>query len=135
MLSIRTLKSTSSPIIIILVVWGCAYVLQKLLNLPVASGVLGFFLLLFLLEMKWLKLAHVEQGANLLLGELLLFFIPPVVGVIQYQDLLFASGWKILLVILISTALVMMVSVFTVRLCLKQEGLKPEQSAQEDQYD
>ncbi|MDC4944704.1 CidA/LrgA family protein [Acinetobacter baumannii] len=135
MLSIRTLKSSSSPIIIILVVWGCAYVLQKLLNLPVASGVLGFFLLLFLLEMKWLKLAHVEQGANLLLGELLLFFIPPVVGVIQYQDLLFASGWKILLVILISTALVMMVSVFTVRLCLKQEGLKPEQSAQEDQYD
>ena len=135
MLSIRTLKSTSSPIIIILVVWGCAYVLQKLLNLPVASGVLGFFLLLFLLEMKWLKLAHVEQGANLLLGELLLFFIPPVVGVIHYQDLLFASGWKILLVILISTALVMMVSVYTVRLCLKQEGLKPEQSGQEDQYD
>lgn len=59
MLSIRTLKSSVSPIIIILVVWGCAYVLQKLLNLPVASGVLGFFLLLFLLEMKWLKLAHV----------------------------------------------------------------------------
>ncbi|GAA5557013.1 TPA: CidA/LrgA family protein [Acinetobacter baumannii] len=135
MLDVRTLKSSVSPIIIILVVWGCAYVLQKLLNLPVASGVLGFFLLLFLLEMKWLKLAHVEQGANLLLGELLLFFIPPVVGVIQYQDLLFASGWKILLVILISTALVMMVSVYTVRLCLKQEGLKPEQSAQEDQYD
>lgn len=135
MLSIRTLKSSSSPIIIILMVWGCAYALQKLLSLPVASGVLGFFLLLFLLEMKWLKLAYVEQGANLLLGELLLFFIPPVVGVIQYQDLLFASGWKILLVILISTALVMMVSVYTVRLCLKQEGLKPEQSAQEDQYD
>lgn len=135
MLDVRTLKSSVSPIIIILVVWGCAYVLQKLLNLPVASGVLGFFLLLFLLEMKWLKLAPVEQGANLLLGELLLFFIPPVVGVIQYQDLLFASGWKILLVILISTALVMMVSVYSVRLCLKQEGLKPEQSAQEDQYD
>ena len=120
---------------IILAVWSCADVLQKLLNLSVASGVLGFFLLLFLLEMKWLKLAHVEHGANLLLGELLLFFIPPVVGVIQYQDLLFASGWKILLVILISTALVMMVSVFTVRMCLKQEGLKPEQSAQENQHD
>jgi holin-like protein len=128
-------KSSSYQIIIILMVWGCAYGLQKLLNLPVASGVLGFFLLLFLLETKWLKLAQVEHGADLLLGELLLFFIPPVVGVIQYQDLLFASGWKILLVILISTALVMMVSVYTVRMCLKQEGLKPEQSTQEDQYD
>ena len=131
---LKKLKTASCQIIIILAVWSCAYVLQKLLNLPVASGVLGFFLLLFLLEMKWLKLAHVERGAELLLAELLLFFIPPVVGVIQYQDLLIASGWKILLVILISTALVMMVSVYSVRLLLKQPVLNQE-SKQEDQYD
>ena len=131
---LKKLKTASCQIIIILAVWSCAYVLQKLLNLPVASGVLGFFLLLFLLEMKWLKLAHVERGAELLLAELLLFFIPPVVGVIQYQDLLIASGWKILLVILISTALVMMVSVYSVRLMLKQPLLNQE-SKQEDQYD
>ena len=123
---LKKLKTASYQIIIILAVWSCAYVLQKLLNLPVASGVLGFFLLLFLLEMKWLKLAHVERGAELLLAELLLFFIPPVVGVIQYQDLLIASGWKILLVILISTALVMMVSVYSVRLLLKQPVLNQE---------
>ena len=122
----KKLKTASCQIIIILAVWSCAYVLQKLLNLPVASGVLGFFLLLFLLEMKWLKLAHVERGADLLLAELLLFFIPPVVGVIQYQDLLIASGWEILLVILISTALVMMVSVYSVRLLLKQPVLNQE---------
>lgn len=131
---LKKLKTASCQIIIILAVWGCAYVLQKLLNLPVASGVLGFFLLLFLLEMKWLKLAHVERGADLLLAELLLFFIPPVVGVIQYQDLLITSGWKILLVILISTALVMMVSLYSVRLLLKQPELNQEPK-QEDQYD
>lgn len=129
---LKKLKTASYEIIIILAVWSCAYVLQKLLNLPVASGVLGFFLLLFLLEMKWLKLAHVERGADLLLAELLLFFIPPVVGVIQYQDLLITSGWKILLVILISTALVMMVSVYTVAMCLKHNGSKPEQTMQEN---
>ena len=131
---LKKLNTASYQIIIILAVWSCAYVLQKLLNLPVASGVLGFFLLLFLLEMKWLKLAHVERGADLLLAELLLFFIPPVVGVIQYQDLLITSGWKILLVILISTALVMMVSVYSVRLLLKQPELNQEPK-QEDQYD
>ena len=131
---LKKLKTASYQIIIILAVWSCAYVLQKLLNLPVASGVLGFFLLLFLLEMKWLKLAHVERGADLLLAELLLFFIPPVVGVIQYQDLLIASGWKILLVILISTALVMMVSVYSVRLLLKQPVLNQEPKL-EEQYD
>ena len=131
---LKKLKTASYQIIIILAVWSCAYVLQKLLNLPVASGVLGFFLLLFLLEMKWLKLAHVERGTDLLLAELLLFFIPPVVGVIQYQDLLITSGWKILLVILISTALVMMVSVYSVWLLLKQPELNQEPK-QEDQYD
>ena len=131
---LKKLNTASCQIIIILAVWSCAYVLQKLLNLPVASGVLGFFLLLFLLEMKWLKLAHVERGADLLLAELLLFFIPPVVGVIQYQDLLITSGWKILLVILISTALVMMVSVYSVWLLLKQPELNQEPK-QEDQYD
>ena len=131
---LKKLNTASCQIIIILAVWSCPKVLQKLLNLPVASGVLGFFLLLFLLEMKWLKLAHVERGADLLLAELLLFFIPPVVGVIQYQDLLIASGWKILLVILISTALVMMVSVYSVRLLLKQPELNQEPK-QEDQYD
>ena len=131
---LKKLKTASYQIIIILAVWSCAYVLQKLLNLPVASGVLGFFLLLFLLEMKWLKLAHVERGTDLLLAELLLFFIPPVVGVIQYQDLLITSGWKILLVILISTALVMMVSVYSVRLLLKQPELNQEPKL-EDQND
>ncbi|MGB9191136.1 CidA/LrgA family protein [Acinetobacter sp.] len=118
---LNKLKSTSCQIITILAVWGFAFAMQKLLSLPVASGVLGFFLLLFLLEMKWLKLPHVEQGADLLLAELLLFFIPPVVGVIQYQDLLMISGWKILLVILISTVLVMMASVYSVQLFLKQD--------------
>lgn len=131
---LKKLKTASYQIIIILAVWSCADVLQKLLSLPVASGVLGFFLLLFLLEMKWLKLAHVERGADLLLAELLLFFIPPVVGVIQYQDLLITSGWKILLVILISTALVMMVSVYSVRLLLKQPELNQEPKL-EDQND
>lgn len=127
---LNRLKTPSCQIMFILAVWGLAYGLQKLLNLPVASGVLGFFLLLFFLEMKWLKLAHVEQGADLLLGELLLFFIPPVVGVIQYQDLLMTSGWKILLVILISTALVMMASIYTTQIFFRQESIQ-----QEDSYD
>lgn len=127
---ISKLKSSSYQIINILAVWGCAYVLQKLLNLPVTSGVLGFFLLLFLLKTNWLKFANVEQGANFLLSELLLFFIPPVVGVIQYQNLLISSGCKILLVILISTLLVMMTSVYTVKLFLNHASLK-----QEKEYD
>lgn len=107
-------------IIIILAIWAIASLLQQIMHLPVASGILGFFILLFLLEVKWLQLEEVENGADLLLGELLVFFIPPVVGVIQYQELLLTSGWKIIAAIAISTFMVMAVSVFTVRMFLQQ---------------
>lgn len=121
---LNTIKVIGYQITVIMAVWGFAYVLQMLLNLPVASGVLGFFLLLILLEMKWLKLEDIGQGADVLLGELLLFFIPPVVGIIQYQELLLISGWKILLVILISTAMVMMASMWVVKMFLQQDEVE-----------
>ena len=105
----------------IMMVWAGAYIVQQGLNLPIASGVLGFFIMLTLLHVQYLPLAQVEQGADLLLTELLLFFIPPVVGIIQYQDLLMHSGWRILIVITISTLLVMMCTVWTVRLFLVEE--------------
>ena len=105
----------------IMMVWAGAYIVQQGLNLPIASGVLGFFIMLTLLHVQYLPLAQVEQGADLLLAELLLFFIPPVVGIIQYQDLLMHSGWRILIVITISTLLVMMCTVWTVRLFLAEE--------------
>ena len=113
-----------SQILLILAVWAIASVLQNLLNFPIASGVIGFFLLLMLLHTQWLKLENVEHGADVLLGELLLFFIPPVVGIIQYQELLIASGWKILFVIIISTAMVMMTSVWMVSLFLPQDDVE-----------
>ena len=99
---LKQLQVTLLQILLILMVWGFAYTIQKFLHLPIVSGVLGFFILLFLLETQWIRLEQVEHGANLLLTELLLFFIPPVVGVIQYQQLLMSSGWKIVIIIFIS---------------------------------
>lgn len=115
-------RASALQIAIILAIWAAASLLQQMLHLPVASGILGFFILLFLLEVRWLQLEEVGTGADLLLGELLVFFIPPVVGVIQYQELLMASGWKIIAVIAVSTFMVMAASVFMVRIFLQQDG-------------
>ena len=121
---LKQLQVTLLQILLILMVWGFAYTIQKILHLPIASGVLGFFILLFLLETQWIRLEQVEHGANLLLTELLLFFIPPVVGVIQYQQLLIISGWKIVIIIFISTFMVMASSMLSVRMLLKQDEIK-----------
>jgi len=60
------------------------------------GSILGILLLFVLLYFKWLPLAWIESGANFLIAELLLFFIPAAVGIIQFQDIL-ESGWSELL--------------------------------------
>ncbi len=74
---------------------------------PVPGNVIGLLFMLALLYTGAVRLEWVEAGANFLLAELLLFFIPSAVGIVQYQDLIFGSGVRILLVIGLSTAMVM----------------------------
>lgn len=46
-----------------------------------------------------------KAGSRWLLAEMLLFFVPAVVAVVNYAQLLMIEGWKIFLVIGISTVL------------------------------
>lgn len=79
-------------------------------DLPVPGSIIGFFLLFFLLYFKVIKLSWVEQGGTLLVGELLLFFIPAVVGLMNYGDVLMHFGIQIVIIITISTIIVMSVT-------------------------
>ena len=45
--------------------------------------------------------------AQTILAEMLLFFVPAVVAVVNYQDLLLQEGWRIMVVLLLSTILVL----------------------------
>lgn len=87
-----------------------AYVMNKLVeffHLPIPGSILGMILMFLLLKLKIIRLEWVEFGANLLLAELLLFFIPSAAGVIQYTNLLYDSGIRILLVLILSMIIVM----------------------------
>ena len=83
-------------------------VLASFLNIGIPGSILGILLLFIIIEQKWLPLEKIELGANFLIAELLLFFIPSAIGVIQFQDvlkrdwaqLLFAIGASICLVVL-----------------------------------
>jgi holin-like protein len=44
-----------------------------------------------------------REGANFLLAEMMLFFVPTVVAIIKYIPLLIDFGWKIFLVIAVSS--------------------------------
>ena len=77
------------------------------LHLPLPANVVGMVLLLLLIMTRIVPLRWVKAGANWLLAEMLLFFIPAVVAVVNYSDLLRTDGWRICVVIAVSTLLVL----------------------------
>jgi holin-like protein len=76
-------------------------------QLPIPGSVIGLVLLFASLQLKIVRMEWIEAGANFLLAELLLFFVPSAVGIIQYKQLMMMNGTRIVLVIIVGTAIVM----------------------------
>ncbi|QUY47422.1 CidA/LrgA family protein [Serratia plymuthica] len=79
--------------------------LVKQFHLPLPANIVGMLLMLALILLRILPLSWVRAGSRWLLAEMLLFFVPAVVAVVNYAQLLMVEGWKIFLVIAISTML------------------------------
>ena len=75
----------------------------------IPGNILGIVFLFLALELRILPLSWVEDGSSLLIAELVLFFIPSAVAVIQFEPLLKQNGLSFFLVITISTLGVMLV--------------------------
>ncbi|MFC6648093.1 CidA/LrgA family protein [Paenibacillus rhizoplanae] len=81
--------------------------LTSLLHIPLPGSIIGMILLFLLLESGVIRLNWVEAGASWLLAELLLFFIPSAIGVMNYSKLLESFGLQVLAVVLVGTFAVM----------------------------
>lgn len=92
---------------------GCDQLAQRF-HLPLPGSVLALGLLLALLATRVVPLADLRRGADWLLAEMLLFFIPAVMAVSQHLALLRSDGVRIVAVILLSTVLVMTATAFLV---------------------
>ena len=77
------------------------------LHLLLPANLVGMLLMLTLILCRVIPLNWVRAGARWLLAEMLLFFVPAVVAVVNYQDLLLEEGWRIMVVLLVSTTLVL----------------------------
>ncbi|EKY4709724.1 CidA/LrgA family protein [Salmonella enterica subsp. enterica serovar Infantis] len=77
------------------------------LHLPLPANLVGMVLMLALIVCRIIPLSWVRAGARWLLAEMLLFFVPAVVAVVNYAHLLLVDGWRIFLVIAISTLMVL----------------------------
>lgn len=86
------------------------------LGWPIPGGVMGLAMLLLAFACGLVKPATLQLGAGWLMAEMLLFFIPALMSLLDYGVLLRNEGWRILLVIALSTLLVMVVTAGTVEL-------------------
>ncbi|WP_144548566.1 CidA/LrgA family protein [Bacillus sp. X1(2014)] len=81
--------------------------LKVVIPLPIPASMFGLCLLFLALYFKIIKMEWVEKGANWLLAELLLFFVPSTVGIVNYDEILSVEGAEIVGLIGISTIIVM----------------------------
>jgi holin-like protein len=79
---------------------------KAIVPIPIPSAMVGLLLLFLSLLLGVVKLEWVEQGGNWLLAELLLFFIPSAVGIVNYDDMLNWQGFMSVLLIGLSTFIV-----------------------------
>lgn len=101
--------------------WWMAEQATRWLALPLPGSVLGLGVLVLLLSTGLLPVAWIKEGADWLLAEMLLFFIPAVVAVVQYPAILLKEGWHLLLVILLGTVVVMVGTALVVERVFRYE--------------
>jgi holin-like protein len=98
---------TAAQIIFFIILARLMNGLVGYLQIPVPGSILGMIFVFVVLQTKLIRLDWVDFGAKWLIAEMLLFFIPSAVGIVQYKSMMFDNGLRIILVIVSSSVLVM----------------------------
>ncbi|GAA4336286.1 CidA/LrgA family protein [Pigmentiphaga soli] len=107
-------------VLLLAALWWAADALSRWAHLPVPAGVLGLAILLALLFGGWLPVDGVRFGAQWMLTDMLLFFIPAAVATVRYGPMLRDSGLRLLAVIVVGNACVMAVTSIAVELLVRK---------------
>lgn len=96
--------------------WLAGNGIAQALALPIPGPVIGLGLALAALASGWLRTESLRGGARLLIGDMLLFFIPAVLAILDHREFIGLLGLKILAVILVGTLTVMAATALAVDL-------------------
>tara|TARA_R110000796_G_scaffold49408_1_gene117895 strand:+ start:21388 stop:21825 length:438 start_codon:yes stop_codon:yes gene_type:complete len=100
--------------------WLCQWVAYSVHSI-IPGSVIGLGVLLILLSCRWIPEKVVKQGSSWLIGDLLLFFIPPVVAITKYESLLESYGAELIVCMLLASASVLVGTAFIVDKLFKFE--------------
>lgn len=120
----RVLRQTAILFLICVLCEG----ISVLLPFPFPGSVLSMLVLLALFFTKRLKLSDLRETSSLLLGNMMLVFVPSFVSVMNYFHILKSILVQFLVIILVSTVLTFWVGsavvalVFRLQSCRRNEG-------------
>ncbi|QIL70754.1 CidA/LrgA family protein [Diaphorobacter sp. HDW4B] len=101
-------------VVLLCSIWVAMDVARRHFGWSMPAGMIGFALLAVGLFTGLVKVQWLKGGTNWLLAEMLLFFVPAMLVVTEYGDLVRHQGLRILAVIIASTACVMVVTALAV---------------------
>jgi len=90
-----------------------------LLPFSLPGSIIGMLLLLALLLLKIIRKEQIQKVSEFLLANLPFFFVPAVVGLINYLDILRANAVKMIVVVLLSLVATFGATVWAVRLTIR----------------
>ncbi len=120
-----------TQILLLIVIWLAAGLLQQYLLPFVPQGLLGMLFLFLLLFSRKFPLRFIEKGGRFLINHMLLFFIPAIIKVIEYKQLLLDYGIGIIITIILGTLSVMLAVGFVVDKVYAYEVMKKRQKKEE----
>lgn len=106
--------------LIILVINFVGVIIQNIFHLPLPGTILGMLILFVLLWTKVLKVESIEKVCDFLILNMIIFFLPPAVELLEYMTLLKTGFFKIIILLIVTTVITMIVTGKTVDFCIKR---------------
>ena len=104
---------------IIFAICWFSVILEKYIPFPIPATVIGLILLFLSLLTGLLKIEHIKEKSDFLLGNMAFFFVPAAVGIINYFDLLKSSLVPLLIITFASTVITFVATAYSIKLTLK----------------
>lgn len=110
----RILKIITQVGIIFGVCW-VAQIVEQALPLAFPASVIGMILMFLLLAFRVLKVDHIREKSDFLLGNMAFFFIPAGVSIINYFDVLKDWVFQLIFICIVTTVITFAVTAYSMR--------------------
>lgn len=111
---------------ILFIIYIVGVYIQQLFNLIIPGSVIGLIIMFLFLSLNIVKSEWIKTGANFMIANLAMFFLPATVGFLNYYELFMGRGLLLIFTTIASTILVIVISGHVSEFVAQKRGKKYE---------